>query len=105
MSRKTFLGLASIFTLLVAASPASAQIVVLSQGESFAVQREAGDNGNLVGGGAVDVLSHGENFYASYRDPAFAGHAPGIPFTVGGSNGDIVYLAPGASTGLMAMAK
>ncbi|MBO1076093.1 hypothetical protein [Roseomonas marmotae] len=105
MSRKTSLGLASIFTLLVAASPASAQIVVLSQGESFAVQRDAGDNGNLVGGGAVDVLSHGENFHASYRDPAFAERTPGTPVAIGGGNGDIVYLAPGASTGFMAMVK
>jgi hypothetical protein len=105
MSRKTSFRFASIIALLLAASPAGAQIVVLSQGESFAVQRESRDNGNLVGGGAVDVLSQGENFRARHRDPAFAERAPGIPVAVGGSNGDIVYLAPGAATDVMAMVK
>lgn len=105
MSRKTSFRLAAAIALLFAASPAGAQIVVLSQGESFAVQREARDNGNLAGGGAVDVLSQGENFQTRHRGPAFAGRAPGIPVPVGGANGDIVYLSPGASTSAMAMMK
>jgi len=104
MIRKTSFGLASILTTFwLAASPANAQIIVLSQGETFAAQRDPADDGNVVGGGAIDVLSQGENFRVQHRDPAFAERAPGIPVQVGGSGGEIVYLPLETSRGLVAM--
>jgi hypothetical protein len=96
------LGAAFATLLALAAAPASAQITVLSQGENFAVQRNAADAGNIVGGGAVALADQGENLRIRHRDPAFAGRAPGIPFQVGGSHGDIVYLQPHHASGLVA---
>ncbi|MFC3126097.1 hypothetical protein ACFOD4_13600 [Pseudoroseomonas globiformis] len=94
---------ASVATLLAfGAAPASAQITVLSQGENFSVHRDAIDTGNIVGGGSVDVLGRGENARIHHRDPAYTERAPGIPVAVGGSNGDIVYVAPSAPTSLAA---
>jgi hypothetical protein len=88
--------------LALAAAPAHAQVTVLSQGENFAVQRDAADAGNIVGGGAVEVSSQGENIRIRHRDPAYAERAPGIPFQVGGGNGDVVYLQPGHASSLVA---
>jgi hypothetical protein len=102
MFRSFSFGTALATILALAAVPASAQITVLSQGESFAVQRAPADTGNIVGGGAVEVLSQGENGRIRYRDPSYAERAPGIPFQVGGSNGDIVYLPTGSASSLVA---
>ncbi|MFC7556462.1 hypothetical protein ACFQU7_35880 [Pseudoroseomonas wenyumeiae] len=101
MFRSISLGVA-FATILALAAPAGAQITVLSQGENFSVRRDAADTGNIVGGGAVEVLSQGENIGIRHRDPTFAERAPGIPFQVGGSNGDIVYLPSGWASSLVA---
>jgi hypothetical protein len=103
MFRNISFGTALATMLALAAAPASAQITVLSQGESFAVQRAPADTGNIVGGGAVEVLGQGENFRIRHRDPAYAERAPGIPVPVGGANGDIVYLPPGNASSLAAV--
>jgi hypothetical protein len=92
----------ALAAILALAAPASAQITVLSQGENFSVQRDPADTGNIVGGGRVEVLSQGENTSIRHRDPAYAERGPGIPFQVGGGNGDIVYLPPGHASSLMA---
>lgn len=93
----------ALATMLALAAPAGAQITVLSQGESFAVQRDPADTGNVVGGGAVEVLNQGENLRIRHRDPAYAERAPGLPVPVGGNNGDIVYLPPGHASSLAAL--
>lgn len=85
------------------ATPASAQIAVISQGENFVAERADGDTGNIVGGGLVEVLGQGENVRIRHRDPAFAERAPGIPVAVGGSRGDIVYLPPRQASSLAAL--
>jgi hypothetical protein len=102
MFRSFSFGTALATVLALAAVPASAQIIVLSQGENFSVQRDAADTGNIVGGGVVDVLGQGENVRIRYHEPSYAKRAPGIPVEVGGSNGDIVYLAPGNASTLVA---
>jgi hypothetical protein len=102
MFRSFSFGTALATVLVLAAAPASAQITVLSQGENFSVQRESADTGNIVGGGAVEVLGQGETVQIRHRDPAYAERGPGIPVAVGGSNGDIVYLPPGNASSLLA---
>jgi alpha/beta superfamily hydrolase len=102
MFRSFSFGAAFATILAMAAAPASAQVTVLSQGENFAVQRDAADAGNIVGGGAVEVASQGEDIRIRHRDPAYAERAPGIPFQVGGGNGDVVYLQPGNASSLLA---
>jgi hypothetical protein len=102
MFRSFSIGTALVTMFALAAAPASAQITVLSQGENFAVQRDPADTGNIVGGGAVEVLSQGETVQIRHRDPAYAERGPGIPVAVGGSNGDIVYLPPGNALSLLA---
>jgi hypothetical protein len=93
---------AAFATIIAFAAPASAQITVLSQGENFFVQRDPSDTGNIVGGGRVEVLNQGENFSIRHRDPAYAERGPGIPFQVGGGNGDVVYLQPDNASSLVA---
>jgi hypothetical protein len=102
MFRSFSLGASLAVILALGVAPASAQITVLSQGETFAVQRDPADTGNIVGGGAVEVLNQGETVSIRHRDPAYAERAPGIPVAVGGSNGDIVYLSPGSASSLVA---
>jgi len=102
MFRIMSFGAALAAILALGAAPASAQITVLSQGETFAVQRDPADTGNIVGGGSVEVLSQGENVRIRHRDPAYVERAPGIPVAVGGSNGDIAYLPPGNASSLLA---
>ena len=94
---------AALVTMLAVAAPAGAQITVVSQGESFAVQRDPADTGNAVGGGAVEVLNQGENLRIRHRDPAYAERSPGLPVAVGGNNGDIVYLPLGSASNLAAV--
>jgi hypothetical protein len=93
---------AAFATILALSAPASAQIVVLSQGENFSVQRNPSDEGNIVGGGSVQVLGQGENVQIRHLDPSYAEHAPGIPFQVGGRHGDVVYLSPDNASSLVA---
>jgi hypothetical protein len=87
---------------LSAASAFAAPLTVLSQGETFAVQYDAGYTGNVVGGGAVRVSGQGESQQIAHVDPAFAHRAAGIPVFVGGSDGYVAYLPAAPSTSLMA---
>jgi CRP-like cAMP-binding protein len=102
MFRNASLSAALVAMLALAAAPANAQITVLSQGESFAVQRDPADTGSIVGGGSVEVLAQGENVRIRHVDPTYSEPAPGIPVAVGGSNGDVVYLPPNNAASLVA---
>ncbi|MCI0754719.1 hypothetical protein [Teichococcus vastitatis] len=104
MSIKLTLGFASILSILaLSALPAQAQIEVTNRGENFSVSRDPADDGNIVGGGTVVAIGRGENLSLSYQDPQFAERGPGIPYQVGGGNGDVVYLPPGLSARQLSM--
>lgn len=96
MSR--FTAAAAALISLSAASAFAAPLTVVSQGENFSVQYDAGHTGNIVGGGAIRVLGQGESQQFVHVDLSSANRAAGIPVFTGGSEGDVVYLPTSASS-------
>ena len=86
--------LAAATLLATAAAPTAfaAPLPVVNQGESFSVQYQDSYTGNIVGGGAVRIISQGESQQISYGNSRFAQHAAGIPVFTGGSEGDVAYV-------------
>jgi predicted secreted protein len=103
--------MSSIRTLLAAAalvglSGATAfatPLTVVSQGENFSVQYDAGYTGNIVGGGTVRIAGQGESQVIAYSDPSFANRSAGIPVFTGGSEGSVAYLPADASASQLAV--
>jgi hypothetical protein len=75
---------------------------VVSQGENFSVQYDAGYTGNIVGGGTVCIAGQGENQVIAYSDPGFANRSAGIPVFTGGSEGGVAYLPVPSSSAMAA---
>jgi hypothetical protein len=92
--------LAAATLLATAAAPTAfaAPLPVVNQGESFSVQYQDSYTGNIVGGGAVRIISQGESQQISYGNSRFAQHATGIPVFTDGSEGDVAYLPATPST-------
>jgi hypothetical protein len=99
-SFRTLLAAAALLGLSGATAFAT-PLTVVSQGENFLVQYDAGYTGNIVGGGTVRIAGQGESQVIAYSDPSFTNRSAGIPVFTGGSEGSVAYL-PVASSSTMA---
>jgi len=94
---KTFLSLSALIAVTIM-TPAGAQpLTVLDEGENFTVAYDPSYEGNVAGGGRVQIADDGEMLQIQYRDGSFAMQAPGVPVFIGGSEGNIAYLPSGNS--------
>jgi hypothetical protein len=71
----------------VSAHASAAPLVVVEQGESFAVRHEDGLTGNIVGGGMVGAIGQGESQQIRYADAGFAHPGAGGRVLAAGSAG------------------
>jgi hypothetical protein len=95
MSRFVVAAAAALISLSSASAFAD-PLTVSSQGENFSVQYDAGEVGNIVGGGAIRVIGQGESQQIVHVDALSASRAVGIPVFTGGSEGDVAYLPAGS---------
>jgi hypothetical protein len=76
---------------LLPAGPAAAMRFT-NQGEQASVEYDAGDRGNILGGGSLRIEGQGESQRIAYDEPRLARPVPGLARAAGGSEGEITYL-------------
>jgi hypothetical protein len=104
MTMNMIRSLLGALTLTISAGLAQAQtLTVIGTGENFAVEYGPGHVGNIVGGGAVELLGGAQDGLILYQEAGFARRPSGFPMDPGGE-GQLVYL-PQVPTSTMMSAR